>query len=125
MALNPIIDTRDVRFVLFEQLELDKFCTKYPDKYGDFDRDTFESTLDLAEKLAVEKIYPTYKEGDREGCSFIPSTKEVKIPECYKPALNAYYETGFFSSTESPDIGGMGMPAAMSVSVSEIICSAH
>ena len=124
MALNPIIDTRDVRFVLFEQLELEKFCKKYK-KYNDFDRDTLDSTLELAEKLAVEKIYPTYKEGDREGCTFVPETKEVKIPKCYKPVLDAYYETGFIGTMEDPEIGGMGMPAVMYMAVNEILCAAN
>ena len=124
MALNPIIDSRDVRFVLFEQLELEKFCKKYP-VYNDFDHDTLESTLDLAEKLAVEKIWPTYKDGDREGCTFVPATKEVKIPKCYKPALDAYYETGFIGAMEDPEIGGMGMPACMYMSVAEMISAAN
>src|SRR4030042_3710881 len=100
MAANQIIDTRDVRFVLFELLEIEKFIKKYP-RYGDFDRNTLESTLELAEKVAVEKIYPTYIESDRQGCVYNPQTKEVKIPQCYHPALNAYYEAGFYGMTES------------------------
>jgi alkylation response protein AidB-like acyl-CoA dehydrogenase len=124
MALNPIIDSRDVRFVLFEQLELDKFCKKYP-VYNDFDHDTLDSTLDLAEKLSVEKIWPTYKDGDREGCTFVPETKAVKIPKCYKPALDAYYETGFIAMMEDPEIGGMGMPACMYMSTAEMISAAN
>ncbi len=124
MALNNLIDSRDVRFILFEQLELDKFCAKYP-RYADFDRDTLESTLDLAEKLAVEKIYPTYKDGDREGCTFVPDTKAVKIPKCYKPALDAYYESGFIGTMEDAEIGGMGMPALMYMTVNEFLCAAN
>ena len=124
MALNPIIDSRDVRFVLFEQLEIDKFCAKTP-RYADFDKDTLESTLDLAEKLAVEKIFPTYKDGDREGCTFVPATKEVKIPKCYHDPINAYYEAGFFGTMEEPEIGGMGMPGAIYMGVAESICAAN
>src|SRR4030042_7168804 len=124
MTLNPIIDTRDVRFVLFEILELEKFTKKHP-KCADFDRETFESTLDLAEKISVEKIYPFYKESDKEGCTYIPKTKEVKIPKSYHPALDAYYEAGFFGMTEDPEIGGMGMPNCIQTAVGEIISSGH
>ncbi|TFH41644.1 MAG: acyl-CoA dehydrogenase [Chrysiogenales bacterium] len=124
MALNPIIDSRDVRFIMFEQLELDKFCQKY-ERYNDYDKDTLESTLDLGEKVAVEKIFPTYQEGDKEGCTFVPDTKAVKIPKCYKAALDAYYETGFIGTMEDPEIGGMGMPAVMYMSVNEILCAAN
>ncbi|OHD67122.1 MAG: hypothetical protein A2W19_03735 [Spirochaetes bacterium RBG_16_49_21] len=124
MALNPIIDSRDVRFVLFEMLELEKFAKSYP-KYADFDREAFESTLELAEKIAVERVYPTYKESDKEGCTYIPSTREVRIPKCYHPALDAYYEAGFFGMTEDPEIGGMGMPRCMVTAAGEIIGSGN
>jgi alkylation response protein AidB-like acyl-CoA dehydrogenase len=124
MALNPIIDSRDVRYVLFEMLELEKFAKKYS-KYSAFDRETFGSTLELAEKLAVEKVYPTYKESDKEGCTYLPTTREVKIPKCYHHALNAYYEAGFFSMTENPEIGGMGMPQCFATAVVEIIGSGN
>ena len=124
MALNPIIDSRDVRFVVFEQLELEKFCKKYP-MYADFDKETLASTLDLAEKLAVEKIFPTYKDGDREGCTFVPDTKAVKIPKCYHSAIDAYYETGFFGIMDNPEIGGMGMPAAMYMAMAETISAGN
>ncbi len=124
MAVNQIIDTRDVRFVLFELLEIEKFIKKYP-RYGDFDRNTLESTLDLAEKVAVEKIYPTFIESDRQGCEYNPQTKEVKIPQCYHPALNAYYEAGFYGMIESPEIGGMGVPHCVQNAVGEIIGSGN
>ena len=50
--LNPLVDTRDVKFVIFELLEVDKM-TKYP-AFAEFDHDTFEATIDLAEQMAVE-----------------------------------------------------------------------
>lgn len=120
MALNPIIDSRDVRFVLFEILELENFIKKYP-KYAEFDRDSFESILDLAEKIAVEKIYPFYKESDKEGCTYDPKTKGVKIPKAYHAALDAYYEAGFYGITESADIGGMGTPQCITAAIHEIV----
>jgi alkylation response protein AidB-like acyl-CoA dehydrogenase len=120
MALNPLIDSRDVRFVLFEIIEIEKFMQKYP-KYADFDRETLESTLDLAEKIAVEKIYPFYKDSDREGCTYVPETKEVKLPKSYKQALDAFYEAGFYGTVEDAEIEGMGMPSVMGLSVNEII----
>lgn len=56
MALNPLLDSRDLRFALFEVLEADKF-NQY-EKFADFDRDTYEATLELAEQIAVELVYP-------------------------------------------------------------------
>ena len=91
--LNPLVDTRDVKFVVFELLEVDKM-TKYAE-FADFDHDTFDATIDLAEQMAVEVFYPTAEEGDKIGVKWDPVTKAVKIPEIFKPALDQYYAAGF------------------------------
>ena len=119
MALNPLVDSRDIRFVLFELLELEKISGKFP-KYKEFDRDTYEEFLDLAERISVEKIYPANSQGDKEGCTYDAVKKEVRIPKCYKAPLDAYYEAGFIGSTSEEDIGGLGMPHALGVGCTEI-----
>ncbi|MCU0847904.1 MAG: acyl-CoA dehydrogenase [Spirochaetes bacterium] len=123
MALNPCIDTRDVRFCLFELIELDKFA-KSNSHYSDFDKDTFNEFLDLAERIAVEQLYPASVEGDKSGCKYDPKTKNVMIPEAYKAPLNAFYEAGFMGVIDSPDIGGMGLPHVMGMATNEIFCTA-
>jgi len=124
MALNPLVDSRDVRFVLYEMMDLENY-SKYP-VYADFDKDTFDATLDLAEQVSIEVLYPTDSEGDDEGgCVYNPDTKEVKIPPCYKPALDAYYEAGFMGLSDNPEMGGMGMPAIMGAACNEFIVSAN
>jgi alkylation response protein AidB-like acyl-CoA dehydrogenase len=111
MALNPIVDSRDVRFVLFEMLEVDRF-TDFS-RFADFDKDMFEDTLTLAENIAVEQVYPANEEADKEGVLYNPDTKEVKVPQCIKPGLAAYHEAGFIGLSNAPEIGGMGMPEAI------------
>ncbi|MBN1531707.1 MAG: acyl-CoA dehydrogenase [Spirochaetes bacterium] len=108
MAVNPIVDSRDVRFILFEMLEMDSL-TKFP-KYADFDRETFQSVIDLAETIAVEKVYPINSAADKKHAQYKPDTKEVIIPEEYFPGLNAYHEAGFLGIAAEQDLGGMGMP---------------
>ena len=122
MALNPLVDTRDSRFVLFELLEIQNL-TQYP-KYADFDKDTFEATLDLAEQIAVEQIYPVNSEADKVGAKFNPDTKEVIVPEIYRPALKAYHEAGFIGLATEPEYGGMGMPDVMFQACTEYIAAA-
>ena len=123
MALNPLADSRDIRFVLFEMLGLDKLGEKIP-KYKEFDKDIYEETLELAERLAVEQIYPASAPGDKEGCKYDPKTKEVKIPESYKKPLDAYYEAGFLNISDEQEIGGMGMPHVIGMSCYEQFLSA-
>ncbi len=119
MAANPIIDSRDVRFVLFEMLETENLGKKYGE-YAEFDRDIYDEILELAERIAVEKIYPSNTEGDKEGCSYDPDTCEVKIPECYREPIGAFYEAGFLALGESPEIGGMGMPQSITQACNEM-----
>ncbi|HPP96330.1 MAG TPA: acyl-CoA dehydrogenase family protein, partial [Spirochaetota bacterium] len=121
--LNPLVDTRDVKFVVFELLEVEKM-TKYS-AFADFDRDTFEATIDLAEQMAVEVFYPTAEEGDKVGAKWDPVTKEVKIPEVFKPALDKFYEAGFMGLVDSPEHGGSGMPNLIGAAVNEYVCAAN
>jgi alkylation response protein AidB-like acyl-CoA dehydrogenase len=117
MALNPLIDSRDVRFVLFEMLEVDKLTEH--SHYADFDKDMFEDVLDLAEKISVEQIYPANAEADKEGVTYDPETKKVKIPEGFKTAYQAFIEAGFVALSDEPEYGGMGLPAALAISCIE------
>ncbi len=111
MALNPIIDSRDVRFILFEMLKVDQL-NKY-EAFADFDRDTFEEVLTLAEKIAVTKVYPVNQEADKQHAQYIPATKEVLIPEGFIQGLDAYYEAGFIGIATEAEEGGSGMPEAI------------
>jgi alkylation response protein AidB-like acyl-CoA dehydrogenase len=122
MALNKLVDTRDCRFVLFEMLEVDKL-NKFP-KYADMDRDTLEATLDLAEQIAMEQVYPSNTIADKEGVKYNPDTKEVKVPEAYKPAMKAYHEAGFISLAIEPEFGGMGLPEVLFQSCTEYFTAA-
>ena len=122
MALNPIVDSRDVRFVLFEMLEVDKL-TKYR-RFADFDKDMFEEVLELAEKIAVNLVYPANAEGDRNPVKYNPDTKEVIIPDGYKPALDAYHEAGFLGLATEQEVGGMGMPHAIAQATTEYFTAA-
>jgi len=121
--LNPLVDTRDVKFVLFELLDLDGLSS-YP-KFADYDHDTYDATIDLAEQIAYEMIYPTAEEGDNVGAQWNPETKEVKIPECFFPALDAYYEAGFMGLLDPPEFGGMGMPRLVSMAGLEYMLAAN
>ena len=108
MALNPLVDSRDMNFVLFEMLEAHKL-SRY-DTYSDFDRDVLESTLRLAEQISVGRIYPANLEGDKIKASYDPKTREVKVPPCYKEAFAVFRDAGFPGMSFEPDEGGMGLP---------------
>ena len=108
MALNPLVDNRDLNFNLFELLDSESLLKL--EGFKDFDRETFDATLQLAEQIAVEKFYPASGPGDREGATFNPDNAEVKVPKAYHEAWQAYVEAGFPGLICPQKHGGMGMP---------------
>ncbi|TFH43200.1 MAG: acyl-CoA dehydrogenase, partial [Chrysiogenales bacterium] len=123
MALNPIIDTRDTKFILFELFKVDEL-NKY-EKYADFDRDTLDEVVNLGEKISVEQVYPFNNIADRKGAQYKADTKEVIIPEEYFAGLKAYYDAGFLSLATNPKWGGMGMPETIYYTVTDYFTAAN
>ncbi len=78
-----IVDKRDLRFVLYEQLDLEGL-TKLP-KYKDFGREDFEIILDEGIKIGSDLLAPINKLGDEVGCTF--EDGEVKVPEEFVSAF--------------------------------------
>lgn len=123
MALNKLVDSRDVRFVLFEMLKVDELG-KF-EKYSGFDKDMYEDTLQLAEKMAVEQIYPTNADGDKTGVTYDPDKKLVKAPESFRAPLKAFNEAGFVGIFDDSEVGGMGLPHSVGFSCYEYFCTAN
>jgi alkylation response protein AidB-like acyl-CoA dehydrogenase len=122
MALNQLVDSRDVRFVLFEMLECENLLKL--EAFKDFDRETFIATYELAEQLATGLLYQANIAGDKTGAVYDPETKRVKVPEIYQAAWRAYREAGFPSLVGPSEWGGMGMPELVWKSCVEVIMAA-
>jgi hypothetical protein len=106
MMSNLLVNMRDQNFVLFEQLEIEKLFTT--EKYKDFSKDDVLMMMNEAEKMALNVILPTYELGDKQGCSF--KDGKVTVPECFRDAFKKYCEAGWLAQTQSPDVGGQGVP---------------
>ncbi len=113
MPLNKLVDSRDVKFLLFELLKIDGL-NQY-EKFSDFDRSVFEETLDLAERIAVNHFYPSNRTGDETGIQFNPDTGEVTVPEEFHGAFRAFVDAGFLSIMADTEFGGMGMPISVTI----------
>ena len=120
---NQIVDIRDARFVLYEQLGIDKLCER--PKFKDHSKDIFEMVLDEAEKLTVNEIVPTYEEGDKVGAQYDPKTKSVKTPPSFRKALEAYKAGGWIAMAETPEVGGQGLPYALYMACTEMFVGAN
>jgi alkylation response protein AidB-like acyl-CoA dehydrogenase len=117
MSLNQLVDSRDVRFVLFELLGLESL-NRF-ERYKDFDRSMYEDTLNLAEKIALDHYYSSNVDGDKIGLQFNPKTSEVKVPESFHKGFRSYMEAGFHTLSFPPEVGGVGMPSSLSVGCAE------
>ncbi len=117
MSLNQLVDSRDVRFILFEMLGLEKL-NRFA-RFKDFDRSMYEDTLDLAEKIAIDQFYSSNADGDKTGLQFNPKTNEVKVPESFHKGFRAYVDAGFHSLSFPPEEGGVGMPSSVSMASAE------
>ena len=117
MSLNQLVDSRDVRFIMFEMLEMEKL-NRY-DHFKDYDRSVYEDTLNLAEKIALEQFYTSNGDGDKIGLKFDANKNEVTVPESFHKGFHAYLEAGFHSLAFPQEMGGMGLPSTVSMAAAE------
>ncbi|HPC03476.1 MAG TPA: acyl-CoA dehydrogenase [Syntrophales bacterium] len=112
---NLIVDGRDQAFVLYELLHMEDLCGT--EKYGDFSKDVFDMILTGAEKFAVEEVFPTLAQGDRQGCRI--ENGSVKVPDSFHKTYRSYCENGWVSMSAPADAGGQGLPAILAVAARE------
>ncbi len=106
-----INDERDQDFLLYEVLEIDRFCER--PRYGDFSRETFEMILTEAKKFGTAEIFPALAEADHEGCRL--ENGQVFVPGSFHRLYRMYREGGWFGMNKPVESGGQGLPAIMSV----------
>lgn len=112
---NLILDERDQNFVLFETLDMNKLLRL--EKYSDFSTDTFKMILSNAQKFAVEEIFPTLTEGDKEGCEL--EEGNVRVPKCFHRPYKLFNEAGWNCMLLSKKYGGQGFPIIVRVAAHE------
>lgn len=106
MTKSPIMDRRNLDFLLYEVLGADQL-TALP-AFADHHRETFDAVIDLAHSLALEKFLPHNRKSDLHEPEFDNGRVRI-IPEV-KEALDAYIAAGFMNATTSADEGGMQLP---------------
>ncbi len=112
---------RDTKFVLFEHLKVGELL-KY-DRYKDFSLDDFEMIIQEGLKVCKELLGPANQDGDREGCCYDEGL--VTIPKSFHQCWKVMAENGWISMSGKPEVGGQGLPAALSGLVSEFFTGAN
>ncbi len=118
---NTLVNTRDQRFVLFEQLGVESLFTS--GKYEDYSREVVEMVLTEAEKMAVDVVLPTYDIGDKEGAHL--KDGKVVVPSCFHEALKKFNEGGWSCAPADPEVGGQNAPLCLWSACTELLDSAN
>ncbi len=106
---NLLADERDIKFVLYEQLNIEELCQH--EKFADFSRETFDMVLEAAQKLAEKELQPTNKDGDEKGVKL--QDGNVKVPDSFHNAYRLFCEGGWAALPIDQDMGGQGFPSAI------------
>lgn len=115
-------DLRDIRFVLFEQLDITGSLSKY-EPFAELDNDLCDSMIDEAYRIAQDVLDPANKNSDRQGCRF-DGEGNVKAPDGFKEAWSLMADGGWFALSAPMEYGGMGMPNALASGVGELFTAA-
>ncbi|MFH1132379.1 MAG: acyl-CoA dehydrogenase [Pseudomonadota bacterium] len=114
------VDIRDIKFVLFDQLDVDKVLSSK--KFGDFSREDCEMILDEAYKFTKEVLAPANAPGDEQGCQF--KDGEVTVPKAYVEPFKQYAEGGWIAISLNPEFGGQGAPESLRCLVADMFFGA-
>ncbi len=116
-----LVDERDQRFVLFEQLQIDTFSKS--ELYSEFDAATYSQVLKQARKLATTAMMPANAAGDTEGCHL--ENGKVTVPKPFHE-LWRLWNQGEWRRIDLPqEMGGHGMPVIVGMAANEYFEAAN
>ncbi|MBW1796977.1 MAG: acyl-CoA dehydrogenase [Deltaproteobacteria bacterium] len=113
---SMLVDERDIRFVLFEQLKVQELCGN--GKFSEFSGEVFEMVLAEALKFAENILFPLNIKGDKESARF-EDGKVYSTPGT-KEAYQRFVEGGWLTPCEDEEIGGQGMPHVIMTATHEM-----
>jgi hypothetical protein len=114
-------DARDIKFNLFEWLDLEAMLTS--EAFKEFDREQLEMVLDEALKVCRGSVAACNESGDRTGARF--ENGRVTLPEGFATAYRDLAEGGWIAPTMNPAYGGMGLPESVGTGISEFMMGAN
>lgn len=124
MTTHYFAPLADIRFVLFDLLDVEKLFARLPGCEA-LNRETIDAVLDEAAKFAQAVLAPLNQTGDQQGCAFDKSDASVTTPDGFKRAYEQFVEGGWAGLTAPEEFGGQGLPETIGAPVKELIDSAN
>lgn len=104
--LEQYISSRNLRFMLFEVLDLSPIQSL--ERFAAYDREAIDMTLDAAKQIADQYLFPYYRAMDKDKAKY--ENGEVHVHPCMKPAIQAMAEGGWICAHDDFEVGGQQMP---------------
>lgn len=106
---NPLIDDRDVDFLLYDVLAADRLA-ELP-AFAEHSRATFDLVLRTTRRLAREVLFPAYRAMDAEP----PALRDGRVR--VHPVMHEIYprlvDLGLIAAARPADVGGQQLPATV------------
>ena len=115
------INMRLLRFQLYEVFD-GLSLTKYP-YYSEYNRETYDLTLDAAKQIGDTLLFPTYVEMDKDKPHYENGT--IKVHPKVREIMRTFGEGGWINAPKGFDQGGQQMPITLYHAASLILHSAN
>lgn len=115
------VDMRDIRFNLFDFLDLGQL-TKF-DRFKDFDAELFGDVVEAAADQSRNLLAPLNQQGDRVGVRL--ENGRVRMPEGWKAAYKAFTAAGWNGLPMAQEHGGQGLPVTINTAVQDLFTAAN
>jgi butyryl-CoA dehydrogenase len=106
---NPLVNDRDVDFVLYEVLDAPSLC-RLP-YFRDHSRDTFDLYLRAARRLAREVLFPSYRRIDQEPP--VLRDGKVTVHPLLREIVPQIVALGHLSAPRPAQVGGQQLPLSV------------
>jgi alkylation response protein AidB-like acyl-CoA dehydrogenase len=106
---SKLLSRHDVEFLLHEWLDVASLCSR--SRFADHSRETFDSAIDTAERIASEVFLPHRRKSDVEEPHFDGERVHL-IPEVGQ-SFAAFAEAGLLAAALDYDFGGTQLPVVV------------
>ncbi len=106
---SKILSRRDLEFLLYEWLDVEALCNR--ERFSDHSRETFDSAIETARRIAVDLFLPHRRKSDTEEPCF-DGERVTLIPDV-KLAVDAFAEAGLLAASQDYELDGMQLPTVI------------
>src|SRR3954466_6249073 len=103
---NPLLNDRDVTFLLHEVFGVERLCAL--PYFKEHSKETFDLYLDACRKLAREQLFPSYRAIDEAPPKLVDG--RVHVHPRMQALFRALSELGVVNATRPEAVGGQQLP---------------